>query len=698
MLTRPAKLALLFAALFSHGALRAEVAVVENQKLALKWGLSDRGITLTSIRNKASGVEHLARPSSLFEVSADGIVLLSNFGVVVDTVSPTPQGSELNIRAHAKDLPLGFAVNVSLTGAESAALIRVSISNTSAKKISLHTVMPNVRGIVTAGGASQQMGAIPQEIGTVAPLENTFPPFPLGPARNPPIGMQFIPEIGLPRNMNTMEVASIYDAQSGGGVFFADVDGDLDSDVAPIQFNLSSLGVSGYWLTDLEPGQTVSAPRFAIGVHSTGDWHAAVDYYIAQHRPRWKFPPMPAWFRDQGAIYAFSGGGGGAIYLMYPEDDLKQHIDSFRQLPKLLDEAKRLGTNIVYIWDYWQGDPESPGRNYFVKGDYVPRTDLGGPQGFIDGVKALHDRGGKLIVYVEAFIIGNSSKIGREMGQQWGGRNAAGELYAHYRNNYSMVAPFVPWQDYIVKVCERLVKEYGVDGIFLDSWAYQMNQPMQTRAEGILYSPKQYSQGVLTLADRVRTAIQAIKPDAIVMGETTAGPIARHWHGGLSTDFAWRSHINQGRVLASPVRYGIPEVNFITNGRTVNEMNQVFAAGHNLALCDLHLAQASYIRPLIDIRQRYKDALIYGSQAYQPATGNPDVASYYYEGSTNRIITAVNVSAQRHYTGNLTLRNSEANSSWQDLVTQDIVKARGASLPLKIPPEGLRVLVRVTGN
>jgi hypothetical protein len=118
---------------------------------------------------------------------------------------------------------------------------------------------------------------------------------------------------------------------------------------------------------------------------------------------------------------------------------------------------------------------------------------------------------------------------------------------------------------------------------------------MKTQEEGVLYSSKQYSQGVLTLANKVRAAIQANKPDAVLVGETTAGPIARHWNGGLSADFAWMAEINQQRILASPVRYGIPEVNFMSNGRTLNELNQVFAAGHNLALCDAQLPLASYI-------------------------------------------------------------------------------------------------------
>ena len=115
---------------------------------------------------------------------------------------------------------------------------------------------------------------------------------------------------------------------------------------------------------------------------------------------------------------------------------------------------------------------------------------------------------------------------------------------------------------------------------------------------------------------------------------------------------------------------------------------------NNLALCDAQLPLASYIKPLVEIRQRYKDALIYGDQAYQPSTGNPDVAAYYYQGSTNRLITAVNTSAQKNYAGSLTLASGEVDTTWQDLVSSETFKASGHTLQLKIPPGGLRVLLR----
>lgn len=57
-----------------------------------------------------------------------------------------------------------------------------------------------------------------------------------------------------------------------------------------------------------------------------------------------------------------------------------------------------------------------------------------------------------------------------------------------------------------------------------------------------LASPLEYSQGVLTLARRVRDSIRAIKPDAIVMGETTSGCPGPGLGGGLSADLpGWLS-------------------------------------------------------------------------------------------------------------------------------------------------------------
>jgi len=51
---------------------------------------------------------------------------------------------------------------------------------------------------------------------------------------------------------------------------------------------------------------------------------------------------------------------------------------AFLELPRLLEDARAVGTDVVYLWDYWEASPFAPEPHYFNKGDYIPRRDLGG--------------------------------------------------------------------------------------------------------------------------------------------------------------------------------------------------------------------------------------------------------------------------------------------------------------------------------
>ena len=137
-----------------------------------------------------------------------------------------------------------------------------------------------------------------------------------------------------------------------------------------------------------------------------------------------------------------------------------------------------------------------------------------------------------------------------------------------------------------------------------------------------------------------------------MLGETTSGPIVSHWDGGLGGDFSrklygaapWRW---QDHLFGSPVRYANPGVTWFANGIDLNELHQVYAAGHNLALCpswpDASMLEAAdHIKKLVQLRQRYRDALVYGHQAYQPATGFSDVVAYRYRGEPHQVIIVVN--------------------------------------------------------
>lgn len=175
------------------------------------------------------------------------------------------------------------------------------------------------------------------------------------------------------------------------------------------------------------------------------------------------------------------------------------------------------------------------------------------------------------------------------------------------------------------------------------------------------------------------------------MGESTCGPLPRHSHGGLSADFAWLRDQNQGRIAGSPVRYGMPEAHILSNGRNRNELHQIYAAGHDLALTHLELPDAPYIKKLVEARQRYGDALIHGRQIGQPPTGSDAVIAYHYVGSTHSVLAAVNITPE--------IRSAElvvpsgAPASWINVLTGEGIAASAGRLRFDVEGEGLVLLV-----
>jgi hypothetical protein len=410
-------------------------------------------------------------------------------------------------------------------------------------------------------------------------------------------------------------------------------------------------------------------------------------------------PPTPP---DPLTFGGFAPAGGGIAAVQRNEDQMdaflfgQGRLSSFRDLPRILEEARDLGTNIVYLWDYWETSPFAPIPHYFNKGDYIPRRDLGGEQALIDGIRAVHAQGGKVILYLEPFIIAKDSILGRAVGNSWAGLDPFLHPYEHYGpTTYTMCAPFDPWQAYVAGTAARFVaspdvpppfpftfgRGYDADGVLLDSWDWQLNWPMGTSG-GTFFDAHEFTAGAVGLVQRVRSTVRFFKPDAIVMGETTSGPMGRVWDGGLSADFThlwwfnkiyWADQMNEGRIAGSPVRYGAPGMNWFSNGHDLNEMNQVWAAGHSLALCSnwpgtfMH-DNAAYVRRLVTLRQQFGNALIEGKQDYQPATGAANVVAYLYRGTRDVVLTVVNTASEGAFSGDLVLHDSEANSHWRVLV------------------------------
>jgi hypothetical protein len=205
---------------------------------------------------------------------------------------------------------------------------------------------------------------------------------------------------------------------------------------------------------------------------------------------------------------------------------------------------------------------------------------------------------------------------------------------------------------------------------------------------------------------------KTIGPDKVLLLETPSGPAGRHCHGGLSADFNYAIHqggglSNQKKLVGSPVRYGMPWIRYFSNGRDLNELHQVYAAGHGLALSGTQLTDPesrAHVAKLVGVRREFADTLIRGQQVYQPATDNPEIIAYYFAGKKDRIITVVNTSAA-NFTGQLQLRQERFDSTWVDLAWLDKTPGglavqplfrtiKGRLIPITVPASSMRVLRR----
>jgi hypothetical protein len=310
---------------------------VRNSNLSIDFDLTN-GLWLHSIFDVATGLEYLSSPSMFFEFAAingNGTTLTSgNSTTLTDVRTEAADDSSLHVSASSNQI--SFDLLVTLASGSTVAILQLTVNNMSENTIFLRMVLPKIFGIQTPN----MMGAIPKEAGDVILLSKMLEPdgtprcephgrpcSDLPPANRRPItlGMDFDIDIGLPKAYNNMEVASIFDGSDGGGVFFCDIDGDLDNRITPLQFNLSATTtteVDGFWTDYIDSNASTTLPRLAIGVHTTGDWHQAVDYYTSIHRPRWTFQDTPSWFRDAGAIYCPNPLTAGGIYLSLPAGNL----------------------------------------------------------------------------------------------------------------------------------------------------------------------------------------------------------------------------------------------------------------------------------------------------------------------------------------------------------------------------------------
>ncbi|MGO8952031.1 MAG: DUF6259 domain-containing protein [Rhodomicrobium sp.] len=293
-----------------------------------------------------------------------------------------------------------------------------------------------------------------------------------------------------------------------------------------------------------------------------------------------KFAASPAWVRDTPGWYVpdtTSAGLGVFDFITHREDRIALKLKSFRDLPILLSEAKSLGTSSIYLVDWYEGLPGARRIDYWqAKGDYIPRSDLGGEAALKEGIAALHAQGGRIIVYVEGFIIGEETSTGKAHGAQWSILRPNGPPARPYPGNWKLCPAAEGFAAYLEGVARRIAG-YGMDGIFVDSYGYQMDWECVARPHGHpLGSKEVFNNGAARLMQRVRAAMHSVNPEAIILIEGPKlkglfafidGSLDTGIHG-LASHWLWDAQGQTDTVLAS---------------WSIDDWHQILAIGAKLA-------------------------------------------------------------------------------------------------------------------
>lgn len=678
----------------AKGETSVEKLCLENSKLLVEINVG-QGAQLTRIYGKETDCEYLVRECSLFSARVTNQLIIGGYKQLADDKSADMSLLSAEVKDGCAAIVLekaGVEYHAAVWLNEDELLIQVEAINHLDEEIIVRIVLPEIEMVKVPGSSSERYAMVPAEI-------NGYGPYSDGAAYG--YGPQ--PDTGVPLSYNAMEVAAVFNEKTGQGIAFY----PEDENQAGIQVEIKGHLIRGFWARQIQAGVRAQTPVLHISLLSEG-WQQAIDLYKqVNHVDDQVAADIPAWLLESGALYSTKRSGSGACYMALPNTtDLSATLSNFRDLPKLLEEAKSVGTEVLMLVDYYS-QADIAGENipqdwlgfardyYWNKGDYIPREDLGGEEALIDGIRAVHEEGGKIIVYVEPYILFQYSQLGKTMGEEWGGCQVNGLLDQTYIMNYTMQAANKAWQDKVVEICCHLVRDYDVDGIFLDSVGWQWNRLYYTKSDKIIYSMQEYNEGLLTIVERVRNAIREIKEDAVVISESGSGKMIGRNDGGFTADWGgWGNRTGNNKIVLSPTTYAYPTANLISAGTTVNELNQVFAAGMSLALCDYWLDDAEYIRQLVELRRTYKDALVYGAPSFY-ATGKSQVGAYGYCGEENELLVVVNAgAASSKQTVDLTA--DRADSQWTYLLGGDgeIAADAQGSIELRVASGEMVVLKR----
>ena len=272
------------------------------------------------------------------------------------------------------------------------------------------------------------------------------------------------------------------------------------------------LGFAYYYMEQqIPPGGQYALPETAVSIYR-GTWKKPLQDYSKWAHTWYKPLDVPQWLLD-----CFNY--------------LPRHKPSYysEEEKRYVGTEKFIGGEHIVQWAHWwdyDEDKKYPADILMgaeQPGDFDYNKRRGGLKAFAEEIKKTQAKDTRFTVYVDHRFCCNETNIGKAKGKEWAAVYTPGGGYEGYGSAADQYVTCYhdanAWADYLAETCGRIVKDTGMDGIYLDELAlpfacYNPEHVHTKKYNSIIHIPT-FTENIIKARDAMRRA----NPEAILMTE-----------------------------------------------------------------------------------------------------------------------------------------------------------------------------------
>ena len=271
----------------------------------------------------------------------------------------------------------------------------------------------------------------------------------------------------------------------------------------PLKFNGEGMGLAYYSLREPLRDGLISSPEYVVSV-GPGGWKETLREYSDWVRTWYQPPTPPKWFHQ---VFNFWNVHESRFWL-----DSENRYNGTEVIEATKGDAKVDIVQWAYWEDYDKSLVEDPGFKRYQPGDFNYHKARGGLAPFKDEVKRHQDKGIRVALYTDCRFVYRNSEFGKKMGE---GRSAMhapkaktgmanGEIYCF------CIYDSEGWWEQYTKSLSRIVRETGVDSVYLDELGINFPNYNPTalhwKENPVPQSPSRLSKNLIHMRDEIRKA------------------------------------------------------------------------------------------------------------------------------------------------------------------------------------------------